>query len=66
MNRPKLFDPKDMHKLNIRLPDDPNPYDSKTPLKGPDWLWNWQWWFQIIAMAAGLVAVRYFTSGGSL
>lgn len=59
-------------KLNIRLPSDddhgPNPYDSKTPPKAlaPAWLSSWGWWFQIIAMGAGLVAVRYYMNGGAL
>lgn len=58
-------------KPQIRLPSDaehgPNPYDSKTPIKdlGPKWLSSGTWWIQVILFALGLVAVRYFTNGGS-
>lgn len=51
---PKLFDPKDLGKPNIRMPDDDtyNPYAegaSKPPIK--DWQVagrGWEWWFGII------------------
>jgi hypothetical protein len=65
----KPYDPKNYGKPQIRLPSDaehgPNPYDSKSKLTGPRWLTDWTWWAQIIILALMLVAVRYFTNGGS-
>lgn len=68
MNRLKPFDPKNLHNLNVRLPSDPgpNPYDSHTPFKGPEWLTSWGWWLQIIGLGASMAIFRYFSNGGSL
>ena len=59
MSQPKLFDPKNLHKIHVRLPEDdgPNPYDSKTAIKElpvKDWQIagrGWGWWFSIIGLA---------------
>lgn len=37
--------------------------DNEVP-KGHAWLTSPIWWLQIIAIAVGLVAVRYFMNGG--
>jgi len=37
--------------------------DNEVP-KGPDWLTNKGWWWQLITVAVGLVLIRYFTNGG--
>ena len=37
--------------------------DNEIP-KGPDWLTSPSWWVQIVGMAVGLVAIRYFMHGG--
>ena len=60
MSQPKLFDPKNLHKIHIRLPDDdgPNPYDSKTKPEGPDWLTKPSWWIAIFGMSVSLYLCR--------
>lgn len=37
--------------------------DNEIP-KGPAWLTSPGWWFSIISLAIGVVAVRYFMNGG--
>lgn len=37
--------------------------DNEIP-KGPDWLSSPGWWVQVIGLAIGLVAIRYFSNGG--
>lgn len=57
----KPFDPKDLHKLHVRLPTDesPNPYDSKTGFQPPEHL-TLKWWIFIICGGVALVLTRYW------
>lgn len=48
--QPKVFDPKNLNKPQIRLPtDEPEPLDEKGIPRGDRWLWDWTWWFSVIA-----------------
>ena len=57
----KPFDPKDLHKLNVRLPTDegPNPYDSKTGFQPPEHL-TLKWWIFIICGGLALFLTRHW------
>jgi len=50
-------------KLQIRLPtdDEPNPWDSRTPLKqlAPRWFWDAKWWISLIAIALAVTVAHY-------
>jgi hypothetical protein len=43
----------------------PDELDENGIPKMPEWLSSWSWWLRLLALAIGLVAVRYFMNGGS-
>lgn len=48
---------EDAMKLSIRLPGDPNPYDSSLPPSKPKWL-DWKWWLGIVVIAGVWYGIR--------
>lgn len=62
--KPPVYDPKNLNKPQIRLPsDEPVPVDEKGIPKGPEWLWDWRWWFAIVALALGTYFGRSLFGG---